>query len=92
MQRIEPSKLTQDPQPTVCFSAVVHLTLPPHAVPGPVFEVYVGTQVINVTCPMQFKEGDTVRINVPAFPVSTEEEKGTRESLLEEYGKNSIQE
>jgi hypothetical protein len=79
MQRIEPSKLTQELLHTLCFSAVVHLTLRPHAVPGQAFEVFIGTQTINVTCPMQFKEGDTVRINVPAFPVSplsTEEEKG----------------
>jgi hypothetical protein len=70
MQRIEPSKLTHEPHPTFCFSAVVHLTLPPHAMPGQVFEVFIGTQIINVTCPMQFKAGDTVRIKVPAFPVS----------------------
>ena len=29
-----------------------------------------GTQIIRVTCPIQFKARDTVRIKVPAYPVS----------------------
>ena len=41
---------------------------------------FIGTQIIRVTCPIQFKAGDTVRIKVPAYPVSPPTgEEGTAE-------------
>jgi hypothetical protein len=68
--RRAPSKMQQQQMESTNFTAVIDLTLPPHAVPGKVFDVFVGTQIIRVTCPNKFQAGDTVRIKAPAFPVS----------------------
>jgi hypothetical protein len=51
-------------------TAIIDVTLPPHAASGDVFDFLVGTQRIRVKCPKQFPEGDMVRIKAPAFLMS----------------------
>lgn len=89
-QRIEPKEVNKEPKASRRYNAVVHITLPPHAVPGEVFEVFIGTQIIRVTCPIQFKAGDTVRIKCPAFPVSPPMKEGNCvvRTFVDPIGKN----
>ena len=64
---IENSHLTKLPRTTNC-TAVLHIKLPPHAVPGQPFDVFANNTILKVYAPPGFKAGDTVEIKVGAFP------------------------
>jgi hypothetical protein len=69
---VEQSHLAKLP-PTTCYTAVLHLKLPPHAVPGKPFEIFANNTILTVFCPAGYKPGDTVRIQVGAYPMAPAE-------------------